>query len=74
MLNIRNIRKRTMKSRIKNVERQIKSRADEGNDFLATILDSPISDIYVDADVIKGLRAKGFKINQEGKKLVISWK
>lgn len=74
MINIGNIRKRTMKSRIKNVERQIKSRADEGNDFLAIILNSPISDIYLDDDVIRGLKAKGFKINQDGNKIVISWR
>lgn len=73
MFNIGKIRRITKKAKIKNIEKLIEERAKRGENFMGILLNSPIDGV-IDKHVIEYLKSKGFKIEQDNKTAVISWR
>lgn len=73
MFNAKKIRKLTVKSRIKIVEKLIEKHAKQGIDTMTILINHPTSNVHVDENVIKSLKSKGFKIENDYHTLNISW-
>lgn len=75
MFNVKTICRLTKKSKIKKIQDIIKEKAMLGENFMGIVLNSPINSVDIDEDMIKYLKSKGFKYEQnDNKSAVISWR